>query len=196
MILHENSAWKKEKVSEDSSESVDQDIQASPTMYGSRTTDYSVRSILSSPVQPTNSSYFQRIGSIPPPEPPVFQASILSKLQQTVFVRAPHESILSPSRSQIVHPSFPGSLHGPGDVRDCPKVELEYKELWHQFDSLGTEMVITKSGRSVYIEQFKHQNLNEHRLYILCHFWSRMKCWNKLILVVFIRDEPSNTNSK
>ena len=28
-------------------------------------------------------------------------------------------------------------------------VELEYKSLWDQFAALGTEMVITKSGRSV-----------------------------------------------
>lgn len=28
-----------------------------------------------------------------------------------------------------------------------PRVELDYKELWDQFTELGTEMVITKSGR-------------------------------------------------
>lgn len=35
-------------------------------------------------------------------------------------------------------------------VRDDPKVELEGRELWEQFHLLGTEMVITKSGRSVH----------------------------------------------
>lgn len=33
------------------------------------------------------------------------------------------------------------------DVRDDPKVELEGKDLWGNFHELGTEMVITKSGR-------------------------------------------------
>lgn len=32
-------------------------------------------------------------------------------------------------------------------VQDDPKVTLEAKELWQQFHLLGTEMVITKSGR-------------------------------------------------
>ena len=32
-------------------------------------------------------------------------------------------------------------------VTDDPKVTLEAKELWMQFHMLGTEMVITKSGR-------------------------------------------------
>ena len=33
------------------------------------------------------------------------------------------------------------------NVQDDPKVTLEQKELWDQFHKLGTEMVITKSGR-------------------------------------------------
>lgn len=32
-------------------------------------------------------------------------------------------------------------------VTDEPKVELEGKDLWDSFHQLGTEMVITKSGR-------------------------------------------------
>jgi len=43
-----------------------------------------------------------------------------------------------------------GSLTGDsGDGGESPTVELEYKPLWEQFATLGTEMVITKSGRSV-----------------------------------------------
>lgn len=58
------------------------------------------------------------------------------------------------------HPGFFGA--GMGDpmapsmtpmeedgVQDDPKVTLESKELWMQFHQLGTEMVITKSGRWV-----------------------------------------------
>ena len=32
-------------------------------------------------------------------------------------------------------------------VNDDPKVTLDQKELWDKFHGLGTEMVITKSGR-------------------------------------------------
>ena len=32
-------------------------------------------------------------------------------------------------------------------IEDDPKVSLEAKDLWERFHSLGTEMVITKSGR-------------------------------------------------
>ena len=32
-------------------------------------------------------------------------------------------------------------------VTDDPKVSLESKDLWEKFHGLGTEMVITKSGR-------------------------------------------------
>jgi hypothetical protein len=52
-------------------------------------------------------------------------------------------------------PKFPGFLGGPrppmppedDDVKDDPKVTLEGKELWTSFNRLGTEMVITKTGR-------------------------------------------------
>ena len=33
---------------------------------------------------------------------------------------------------------------------DCPAVDLDHKELWEEFARLGTEMVITKSGRFVH----------------------------------------------
>ena len=40
------------------------------------------------------------------------------------------------------------------NVKDDPKVNLEHKELWSEFHRHGTEMVITKSGRSVYTASF------------------------------------------
>jgi hypothetical protein len=42
-----------------------------------------------------------------------------------------------------------GANGGGGVVVDDPKVELDAKELWERFYELGTEMVITKSGRLV-----------------------------------------------
>jgi len=37
-----------------------------------------------------------------------------------------------------------------GSTSDDPKVELDSRELWERFHELGTEMVITKSGRCVF----------------------------------------------
>lgn len=42
------------------------------------------------------------------------------------------------------------SLEPEEDVEDDPKVNLEAMELWDQFHKLGTEMVITKSGRRMF----------------------------------------------
>ncbi|XP_021514095.2 T-box transcription factor TBX2 [Meriones unguiculatus] len=42
------------------------------------------------------------------------------------------------------------SLEPDDEVEDDPKVTLEAKELWDQFHKLGTEMVITKSGRRMF----------------------------------------------
>ena len=33
------------------------------------------------------------------------------------------------------------------EMSDSPRVELDGRELWEQFHEIGTEMVITKSGR-------------------------------------------------
>lgn len=51
------------------------------------------------------------------------------------------------------HPALRGHLQPPPSaleddgVTDDPKVTLEAKDLWTQFHTYGTEMVITKSGR-------------------------------------------------
>lgn len=75
------------------------------------------------------------------------EASILSQLQHTVVARAPRESYLTTTHRGPFS-SFSDSFHGPlADMRDCPQVQLEHKELWNQFNTIGTEMVITKSGR-------------------------------------------------
>lgn len=57
------------------------------------------------------------------------------------------------------HPAaaLPRSVVRPEDdgVVDDPKVTLEGKDLWERFHKLGTEMVITKSGRLVFQILFK-----------------------------------------
>lgn len=55
--------------------------------------------------------------------------------------------------ADLYFPNFPRAGRVPDspeqDVKDDPNVELDSKELWDQFYEFGTEMVITKSGRSV-----------------------------------------------
>jgi hypothetical protein len=54
------------------------------------------------------------------------------------------------------------------NVHDDPKVTLEQKELWDQFHKLGTEMVITKSGRQMFPQmKFKMSGLDPKAKYIL-----------------------------
>lgn len=47
------------------------------------------------------------------------------------------------------HPLSLKRLQADGEVADDPKVTLESKNLWKEFHKMGTEMVITKSGRQV-----------------------------------------------
>ena len=49
--------------------------------------------------------------------------------------------------SRLPRPLAPPEPMGQEDVQDDPKVELDCKDLWDRFHDLGTEMVITKSGR-------------------------------------------------
>ncbi|KAL2714680.1 optomotor-blind protein-like isoform X3, partial [Vespula squamosa] len=55
---------------------------------------------------------------------------------------APHHPLAAPH-----HPLVPPHHPEEDGVVDDPKVTLEGKELWEKFHKLGTEMVITKSGR-------------------------------------------------
>ena len=72
------------------------------------------------------------------------------------FPLGPTNSFATPAGFSGMFPRLPGLPFGgmpprmPVDeenVQDDPKVTLEQKELWDQFHKLGTEMVITKSGR-------------------------------------------------
>ncbi|XP_062393098.1 T-box transcription factor TBX2a isoform X2 [Sardina pilchardus] len=51
---------------------------------------------------------------------------------------------------QAAHLRSLKSLEPEEDVEDDPKVILESKDLWDQFHKIGTEMVITKSGRRMF----------------------------------------------
>ncbi|KAM6932637.1 T-box transcription factor TBX2b [Lycodopsis pacificus] len=62
------------------------------------------------------------------------------------------EVVLHPALShhQAVHIRSMKSLEPEEEVDDDPKVTLEAKDLWDQFHKVGTEMVITKSGRRMF----------------------------------------------
>ncbi|XP_028856277.1 T-box transcription factor TBX2b [Denticeps clupeoides] len=63
------------------------------------------------------------------------------------------EAALHPALShhhQAAHLRGLKSLEPEEEVEDDPKVTLEAKDLWDQFHKLGTEMVITKSGRRMF----------------------------------------------
>lgn len=70
------------------------------------------------------------------------------------------EDVLVSVAAHQMHPMRPLRALQPEDdgVVDDPKVTLEGKELWEKFHKLGTEMVITKSGRLVLISLVQIQN--------------------------------------
>lgn len=128
--------------------------------------DFSVNSILTPsasktpssvtsppPSQPSTSSIMTSttaasLGHFPPGfNDPVTAAALLQHMQSPFGFGAAMAAL-----QQGNHPGLrPGNNSGPpmedDGVVDDPKVTLEAKELWVQFNSLGTEMVITKSGR-------------------------------------------------
>ena len=72
---------------------------------------------------------------------PVFAAAAAAAAAAAV---APDGADLRAAAARLLPPVPPIEDDG---VKDDPKVTLEAKELWQQFHLLGTEMVITKSGR-------------------------------------------------
>lgn len=98
----------------------------------------------------------------------------------------PTNSFIPPPGYSNLFPKFPNSLGLSGindgdplrslrsldseedNVIDDPKVTLEMKELWEQFHNLGTEMVITKSGRQMFPQmKFRVSGLDPKSKYIL-----------------------------
>ncbi|KAL5017210.1 hypothetical protein ScPMuIL_006799 [Solemya velum] len=97
---------------------------------------------------------------------PGLAASILPKLQQSMS-RSPFSPSDVLAHHQQLRPLR--SLEPPEtDVQDDPKVELESKELWEQFHKIGTEMVITKSGRRMFpAYKMRVSGLDKRAKYIL-----------------------------
>ncbi|XP_067350972.1 T-box transcription factor TBX2b-like [Channa argus] len=71
-------------------------------------------------------------------------------------------------RHQAAHPLSIKSLQPDGGMADYPKVTLESKNLWTEFHKMGTEMVITKSGRRMFPPfKVRVDGLDEAAKYIL-----------------------------
>jgi len=90
----------------------------------------------------------------------------------------PTNSFSTPSGYPGLFPRLPGfPFGGPGfrppppeeeNVQDDPKVTLEHKDLWTEFNKHGTEMVITKSGRQMFPQmKFRLTGLDPKAKYIL-----------------------------
>uniref|UniRef100_A0AAY4BXK3 T-box domain-containing protein n=1 Tax=Denticeps clupeoides TaxID=299321 RepID=A0AAY4BXK3_9TELE len=61
-----------------------------------------------------------------------------------------HAALGHHQHQQAAHLRSLKGLEADDEVDDDPKVTLEAKELWDQFHKIGTEMVITKSGRRMF----------------------------------------------
>ncbi|KAM9789012.1 T-box transcription factor TBX2-like [Neosynchiropus ocellatus] len=82
----------------------------------------------------------------------------------------------------IRHPRQPG-----GELDDDPRVFLDSRDLWSEFHKIGTEMVITKSGRRMFPPfKVRVQGLEPHSKYILlmdiesvddCRYKFHNYCW-------------------
>lgn len=88
------------------------------------------------------------------PRPSDFSVSALltaGALHHPPYLPAALAAALSAPCPLLKPPPPPYAPLPPDDdgVVDDPKVTLEGKDLWEKFHKLGTEMVITKSGRSV-----------------------------------------------
>jgi len=109
-------------------------------------TDHSVESLLqsASPLSAVDDCY--HIG-VTPRHTDMTHSLLARSLSHaaTAALLPSADEALSPPACHIDKPSFHGA---DSDVTDCAvSVRLEHKDLWDKFNTLGTEMVITKSGR-------------------------------------------------
>ncbi|KRX44079.1 T-box transcription factor TBX2 [Trichinella murrelli] len=95
------------------------------------------------------SSYLHSLSSLVPTAPqlgPSMHTNLLPR-----FGTGVSEELLNAAHGCNTLPSTAGSVDEQTDnLVDDPKVELESRELWDEFHVLGTEMVITKSGRRMF----------------------------------------------
>ncbi|XP_026229053.1 T-box transcription factor TBX3-like [Anabas testudineus] len=94
--------------------------------------------------------------------------SVPGPLSERAHSDAGLHAALGRQRQQPVHPLSSKSLQPEEEVVDDPKVTLESKNLWKEFHKMGTEMVITKSGRRMFPPfKVRVDGLDETAKYIL-----------------------------
>lgn len=76
------------------------------------------------------------------------------------FPRLPND--LTDITRRITNHNAANNINDDGIIDD-PKVELDDKNLWDQFSQCGTEMVITKSGRSTSFFHSLSLNFSKHQ---------------------------------
>lgn len=105
--------------------------------------DFSVSSLLAATSQ-QNAHYFNLPQHL---SVAAAAAACLPKLQP--FSSPSGEMLPQSNNLQAASQLNPGesTTSSDAEVKDDPKVDLEAKDLWDRFHDLGTEMVITKSGR-------------------------------------------------
>ncbi|KAM3868692.1 T-box transcription factor TBX2b-like [Diretmus argenteus] len=105
----------------------------------------------------------------PPPDrdaPEAADAGLHAALGHQVQVHPVHQV----HQVHQVHPGPLRSFRGPDpeEAEDDPKVTLEANNLWDEFHKMGTEMVITKSGRRMFPPfKVRVDGLDEKAKYIL-----------------------------
>ena len=83
---------------------------------------------------------------LPDKFPPTFYPSPLHPLQLPYF--PPFNMMKNPMMTSFYHgDKMTSPCHDDDGKPDDPKVELENSDLWRKFHDIGTEMVITKTGR-------------------------------------------------
>ncbi|XP_054280648.1 optomotor-blind protein isoform X3 [Macrosteles quadrilineatus] len=120
-----------------------------------RPTDFSVSSLLTAGAGSAGAA-------TTPPHPPGYPYPLGVGYPGTLLPRPPpghpyttaEDVVLAAAAAAHHHPAMVRPLRAiqPEDdgIVDDPKVTLEGKELWEKFHKLGTEMVITKSGRRMF----------------------------------------------
>lgn len=104
----------------------------------------------------------QRPGALPLPtflaplQPPFFPARAfpdVASLSESQSTRGASDAGLRAALSQHhlrTNPRSSKSLQSEEELDDDPKVTLDSRNLWNEFHKMGTEMVITKSGRRMF----------------------------------------------
>ncbi|KAK2816557.1 hypothetical protein Q7C36_022828 [Tachysurus vachellii] len=117
--------------------------------HAHRPADFPVSAFLAA-AQPT--SFFPSLGLLPKPlAEHALSGAAEAGLHAALHGHHHHHS--HPQQQQAAaaaHLRALKSLEPEEEVEDDPKVTLEAKELWDQFHKIGTEMVITKSGRRMF----------------------------------------------